>query len=81
MAMRFFADPNLASSIIKLPSETIAIVGVLISMLNSTKRQNPDIYLALSLVAHHLLVRDFGPEIKFSASIHSIMVVEICTLG
>ena len=55
------------------PGQTIAIVGVLIDMINSTKFQDPDVYLALSLTAHHLLVRDFGPNITFSGSIHSLM--------
>ena len=73
MAMILSTDPLLTSSIIKLPSETIAIFGVLISMLNLTKIQKPDVYLALSLVAHYLILRDFGPDIKFSGSIHSIM--------
>ena len=72
-AMRFFNNPSLASSILKIPGETIAIVGVLIDMINSTKFQDPDVYLALSLTAHHLLVRDFGPNITFSGSIHSLM--------
>ena len=72
-AMRFFNNPSLASKILKIPGETIAIIGVLIDMINSTKFQDPNVFLALSMTAHHLLVRDIGPDIILSGSIHSLM--------
>ena len=72
-AMRFFKNPSLGSSILNIPEETISIVGVLVEMINSTKFQDPDKYLVLSLVAHHLLVRDLSRETVFSANIHALM--------
>lgn len=72
-ADKFFEKPDLTSSIIELPSETIAIVGVLLQMINSIKFQSPRIYKALAIVAHQLVVRDITPYYELTGLMHSLL--------
>ena len=73
LSRRFHQEPFLSSSVVKLNSKIIALMGVLLDMLNSTYFQDPKTYRALAIVTHKLIVNDLGDYMNISGCVHSTL--------